>query len=55
MDNFNINRRRFLKGTAASLALTALGASGMDITNPLKTPRVALTVRDGMVRMICSG
>jgi predicted dehydrogenase len=42
MNNFNINRRRFLKGTAASLALTALGASGMDIINPLKTPRVAL-------------
>ncbi len=42
MNSFNINRRRFLKGTAASLALTALGASGMDIINPLKTPRVAL-------------
>lgn len=42
MDNFSINRRRFIKGSAASLALTALGASGMDIFNPLKTPRVAL-------------
>lgn len=42
MNNFNINRRRFLKGTAASLALTALGANGMDIISPLKTPRVAL-------------
>src|SRR5919112_4227701 len=42
MNNFNINRRRFLKGTAASLALTALGASGMDFITPLKTPRVAL-------------
>lgn len=39
MNNFNINRRRFLKGTAASLAQTARGASGMEIINPLKTPR----------------
>jgi len=27
MDNFNINRRLFLKGATASLALTALGGS----------------------------
>ena len=42
MDNFNINRRRFLKGTTATLALSAFGARGMDIINPLKTLRIAL-------------
>jgi len=42
MDNFNINRRRFLQGAAATLALTTLGAHGMDIINPAKPQRVAL-------------
>ena len=42
MDNFNINRRRFLQGATASLALSAFGASGMDITNPQKPYRVGL-------------
>lgn len=42
MNNFNINRRRFLKGATATLALSAFGASGMDIINPVKTLRVAL-------------
>lgn len=42
MDNFNINRRHFLKGATASLALSALGAQGMDIINPQKTYRVGL-------------
>lgn len=42
MDLFNINRRRFLQGATASLALSSLGASGMDIINPAKTHRVAL-------------
>ena len=42
MNNFNINRRRFLKGATASLALTALGARGLDIINPQKTLRVGL-------------
>ncbi len=44
MDNYNfyINRRLFLKGASASLALTALNASGMNMTNPPKTLRVAL-------------
>lgn len=42
MDNFNINRRRFLQGASATLALTALGAQGMDIINPAKPYRVAL-------------
>jgi predicted dehydrogenase len=42
MDNFNINRRRFLQGASATLALTALGAQGMDLVNPLKAYRVGL-------------
>ncbi|WP_423148275.1 Gfo/Idh/MocA family oxidoreductase [Rubrolithibacter danxiaensis] len=42
MDNFNISRRRFLQGTTATLALSALGASGMDIINPAKQYRVGL-------------
>src|SRR6195952_5530048 len=42
MDNLNINRRRFLQGAAATLALTTLGAHGMDIINPAKPQRVAL-------------
>jgi predicted dehydrogenase len=42
MNNFNINRRLFIKGATASLAFTALGANGMDILNPTKPYRVAL-------------
>lgn len=42
MNNFNINRRHFLKGATATLALSAFGASGMDIINPAKTFRVGL-------------
>src|SRR5215212_5027637 len=42
MYNFNINRRRFIKGATASLALTALGVSGMDFLIPDKPLRVAL-------------
>ena len=42
MDNFNINRRLFLKGAAASLALTTFGAQGMDIINPTQPLRVGL-------------
>jgi predicted dehydrogenase len=42
MNNFNINRRHFLKGAAASLALTTLGAQGMDIINPAEPLRVGL-------------
>ena len=42
MDNFNINRRGFLKGASASFALAALGAKGLDIINPSKTIRVGL-------------
>jgi len=42
MNNFNINRRHFLKGATASLALSAFGAQGMDFINPAKTLRVGL-------------
>jgi len=42
MHNFNINRRNFLKGASATLALSALGVRGLDLINPLKTHRVAL-------------
>ncbi|WP_435355835.1 Gfo/Idh/MocA family protein [Emticicia sp. SJ17W-69] len=43
MNNLTINRRRFIQGTAASLALTTLSVSGMDeIIQPAKTYRVAL-------------
>ncbi len=42
MKNFNINRRHFLKGAGATLALAALGASGLDLINPQKTLRVGL-------------
>ena len=42
MEHFNINRRRFLKNTSASLALAALGAKGFDIIYPLKSWRVGL-------------
>ncbi len=39
---FNINRRHFLKGAAASLMLGALGVDGMAIIDPSKTWRVGL-------------
>lgn len=42
MDHFNINRRRFLKGATATLALSAIGASALDFINPDKPYRVAL-------------
>jgi len=42
MNNFNINRRLFLRTASASLALTAIGAQGMDIINPAKNLRVGL-------------
>ena len=38
----SINRRHFLKGATATLALTALNANGMSILNPDKVYRVAL-------------
>ncbi|MBC3784538.1 Gfo/Idh/MocA family protein [Spirosoma utsteinense] len=44
MYQFNINRRQFIQGASASLALTTLGASGMDSSfiDQAKTYRVAL-------------
>ena len=42
MDMFNINRRRFLQGSTAALALSTFGARGMDLINPTKTLRVGL-------------
>ena len=43
MHNFNLNRRTFLKGATATLALTALGAHGMDVATWAEKPyRVAL-------------
>ena len=42
MDNFTLDRRHFIKGATASLALSALGAHAMDMPNQTKTLRVAL-------------
>jgi predicted dehydrogenase len=44
MHLFNINRRQFIQGASASLALTTLGASGMDLSfiDQTKTYRVGL-------------
>ncbi|WP_247236403.1 Gfo/Idh/MocA family oxidoreductase [Telluribacter sp. SYSU D00476] len=42
MHIFNINRRQFLQGATATLALTAFGAQGMDLINPPKPYRVGL-------------
>jgi predicted dehydrogenase len=42
MQTFNINRRQFLKGATATLALSAFGAQAMDILHPQKTWRVGL-------------
>jgi predicted dehydrogenase len=42
MYNFTINRRNFLQGATAALALSAFGAQGMDLINPLKPWRVGL-------------
>lgn len=42
MKNFNINRRHFLKGATASLALSTFGFRGIDLINPQRPFRVAL-------------
>jgi predicted dehydrogenase len=42
MDNFNINRRRFIKGATASFALASLGANALDMVNLQKTWKVGL-------------
>ncbi|MFC4872615.1 Gfo/Idh/MocA family oxidoreductase [Negadavirga shengliensis] len=42
MDASNINRRNFLKGSTALLALTSFGASGFPLFQPAKSYRVGL-------------
>jgi predicted dehydrogenase len=42
MNDFNINRRRFIRGAAASLALSSFGVYGLDIISPVSPYRVAL-------------
>ncbi len=42
MNNFNSHRRSFIKGAVATLALSALGTSGMSFISADKTYRVAL-------------
>jgi predicted dehydrogenase len=42
MNNFNINRRHFIKGATATLALSSFGAYGLDLIHPQKPYRVAL-------------
>ncbi len=42
MENFSINRRHFIKGATASLALSALGTQAMDRPGQAKPLRVAL-------------
>ncbi|GAB4033184.1 Gfo/Idh/MocA family protein [Spirosoma jeollabukense] len=42
MHSFNINRRRFIQGSTAALALSSFGARGLDLINPTKTLRVGL-------------
>ncbi|HPH19251.1 MAG TPA: Gfo/Idh/MocA family oxidoreductase, partial [Haliscomenobacter sp.] len=42
METFNINRRHFLKGASAMLALNTLGLYGLDLINPLAPLRVGL-------------
>ncbi|CCG99367.1 oxidoreductase domain protein [Fibrella aestuarina BUZ 2] len=39
---FTINRRRFMQGTTAALALSTFGARGLDLIHPAKTMRVGL-------------
>ncbi len=42
MKSFNINRRQFVKGASASLALSQFGAYGLDLINPDKPLKVGL-------------
>ncbi|WP_339793297.1 MAG: Gfo/Idh/MocA family protein [Imperialibacter sp.] len=42
MNTFNINRRHFLKGASATLALSTFGFRGIDLINPQRPFRVAL-------------
>jgi predicted dehydrogenase len=42
MNEYSLNRRRFLKGASASLALSTLGTPSLDFLSPATTLRVAL-------------
>lgn len=42
MENFNINRRHFLKNASATLAISMFGLNGLDLINPAKPYRVGL-------------
>ena len=42
MNDFNINRRLFLRTATASLALSAMGAYGLDLVHPAKPLHVGL-------------
>lgn len=42
MHSFHINRRHFIQGSTAALALSTFGARGLDIINPPETLRVGL-------------
>ena len=42
MKTFHINRRHFMKGASATLALSTFGAYGLDLVNPARPYRVAL-------------
>lgn len=42
MHSFTINRRRFMQGSTAALALSTFGARGLDLMYPAKTMRVGL-------------
>jgi predicted dehydrogenase len=42
MNTFNINRRNFLKGASAVMAMQHFGAYGLDLVNPSKPIRVGL-------------
>jgi predicted dehydrogenase len=42
MKTLNINRRHFMKGASAALALSTFGAYGLDLVNPARPYRVAL-------------
>jgi predicted dehydrogenase len=42
MKTFHINRRHFMKGASAALALSTFGAYGLDLVNPARPYRVAL-------------
>ena len=42
MYSYNINRREFVKNSAATLAMTTFGMRGLDLINPANPYKVAL-------------